>query len=124
MRFRSSKFCSRVLEIDVMLADMGLSDAAEEDALLEDKGIGHASSNHWGPPSSAPIAVPKSSSKPAFVPKLLLPTSQSPGAVVGKTPCCQVGLQIASLLYVMEGETMELFWHPHFEHGFPGMQEA
>ncbi|BDA44756.1 probable serine/threonine-protein kinase par-1 at C-terminar half [Coccomyxa sp. Obi] len=59
----------------------------EEDAMLEDKGVAaqtHASSNHWGaPPSSDPIAVPKSSSKPAFVPKLLLPTSQSPGAVVG-----------------------------------------
>ncbi|CAL8469507.1 g9048 [Coccomyxa elongata] len=69
--------------LTIELPDMGLTNAAEEDALLEDKGIGHASSNHWGPPSSAPIAVPKSSSKPAFVPKLLLPTSQSPGAVIG-----------------------------------------
>ena len=101
--------------MNLMLAEMDLSTGVDEDATIEDKGVAaqtHASSSQWGaPPSSDPIAVPKSSSKPAFVPKLLLPTSQSPGAVLGKIPCCQLGVITLSVFHVTQGSSSKACLH-------------
>lgn len=96
--------------------------------MLEDMGLAaqtHASSNQWGAPTrSDPIAVPKSSSKPAIVPKLLLPTSQSPGALVGKSPCCQVSVDLLSVFHVMKGSPFKVSAMHVLEHTFPGIQEG
>lgn len=70
-----------------MPAGLDVISGADGDHVSEDRDKApqiQASSQQWAPARSGPINVPVSSSKPAFVPKLLLPTSQSPGAIIGE----------------------------------------
>ncbi len=58
-----------------------------------------ALSKLWAPASSGPIAVPGSSSKRVVVPKLMLPTSHSPGALIGELLVTQ---HVALACYILE----------------------